>query len=865
MSETNASDIREILLRRRGLAVAPLGSGRAEAVLLQAIEIELAQIGYVCGTRLRARLEAYTPDELGEFCRHVSSVLLRAVGGEQRHTPLFRKFPDGIPRDTASLWWRKVLVHYLQSDGQPCLYCGHVGSTHVLNPCAHVVCDRCFDGSSYSACPICEHHVDRSSPFFSSAPSRELPKERVVFKRLDLCDDLDGAASELFVSLCQRNQALSTDDREALAAIVSHYRLRVLEWTPKEIPLRENVAIIFGVLLRILPSLEVFEAAKAHLATATDLLRVIAVTAGADGSLQGESQVIQVDPLTMRRRIKLLAQWEKAGHLARLAGRVISVPVTNHRFKTPRYSRQMRRSFLAFLDAIPLNQLIEDMLRHQEYWVGLGERLHPGEYEKRFSSVARAFRMVRKKSPEGERAPRFLSWNRRLEIALHQSDIQHALALLTERPGEFARRLDWVLRLVAADSTEAVQVIGAFISLAPEMATPVLLTLRSHLSQRDHAAPVRVYWPKGRVARGVLSADTRDLLARSLTAEIIEAIERELISRFEAKRRFEVGIVDETLRDIPVPFNERTASPSAVTLPRGSSITVSLKKALRLFMYWRQPQTGGHATDLDLSVAFYDENWDYIGVCSYYQLTCKGPNGAEIARSAGDLRDAPYPEGASEFVDVDCLAAKAAGARFVVMVVNNYAGMPFSQLDLAFAGYMNRDDTGGHHFDPRTVEMKFNVTGENGVFTPLVLDLVEQRIHWLDVQSKGMMAFNNVESSNAAITKVCPAYMAYFRSGVRPDMFTLGLMHAAARCKRVVIRGKQTRTIERRNEESVGDFYKRLTRLSEPLSFSENNAGESAALALLLRGDIDLADGSAVYAIFRKRTCPTLSAGDLLS
>src|SRR5262249_16631476 len=82
------------------------------------------------------------------------------------------RFPEGIPNDTEELWWQKVLVHYLQSENQPCLFCGRTGTTHVLNPCRHVVCDHCFDGSNYSACPSCEHHVDQSSPFFEPPPDR---------------------------------------------------------------------------------------------------------------------------------------------------------------------------------------------------------------------------------------------------------------------------------------------------------------------------------------------------------------------------------------------------------------------------------------------------------------------------------------------------------------------------------------------------------------------------------------------------------------------------------------------------------------------------------------------------------------------
>ena len=211
-----------------------------------------------------------------------------------------------------------------------------------------------------------------------------------------------------------------------------------------------------------------------------------------------------------------------------------------------------------------------------------------------------------------------------------------------------------------------------------------------------------------------------------------------------------------------------------------------VEKTIRLFLHWCQPEKNPHPSDLDLSVALYDEKWRYLGVCSYYQLRLTAKDGRLIAQSSGDLRDAPWPNGVTEFVDLHSAEALELGTRFAVMVVNNYAGMPFSQLERGFAGLMFRDEPMGHHFDPRTVHLKFALSGENGVFLPLVLDMWEKRLHWLDVQSKGQFEMNNVENSRSAIAKLCPELIEYFSSGVRPSMFDLALLHAAARCKRVI-------------------------------------------------------------------------------
>jgi hypothetical protein len=376
---------------------------------------------------------------------------------------------------------------------------------------------------------------------------------------------------------------------------------------------------------------------------------------------------------------------------------------------------------------------------------------------------------------------------------------------------------------------------------------------------------VRVYWPKGRAARGVSSPDERPTLSPAVIDPTVAAIDAELLRRFSSKPSFDVGLVDRALADITVPFNERTASAAAVALPRGSRIPVPAGKIARLFLHWCEPEKGGRTTDVDLSVGLYDERWSYLGVCSYYALQARDGAGAVIATSAGDLQAAPWPDGATELVDLDCAVARAEVVRYAVMVVNNYRGLPFSQLARGFAGLMLRDDPEGHHFDPRTVALKFSLSGENGVFMPLVLDVRDNLLHWLDVQAAGEIAFNNVASSNQAITKVCPALISYFASGTRPSLFELALLHAAARCRTVILRGPSTARYTRRAGEDIVAFHARLVRGEPDEHGASLSLGTAPVLAALFKGDVELPEGSASYALFRERITPSLAASDLVA
>ena len=172
----------------------------------------------------------------------------------------------------------------------------------------------------------------------------------------------------------------------------------------------------------------------------------------------------------------------------------------------------------------------------------------------------------------------------------------------------------------------------------------------------------------------------------------------------------------------------------------------------------------------------------------------------------------------------------------------------------------------GTPFDPRTVELKFDLQGANGIYLPLAFDIREDTLHWLDVYSKGQFEFNNVESSKSAIFKICPDLIEYFASGVRTSVYKLALLHASARGEQVLIRGEQSSLYVRKAGESHESFLDRLRNSSADV-FDAPTPGpdDPPVFALLYRGDLELAEESSCYVLFPDKITGTISASDLVS
>ncbi|MFF1415075.1 MXAN_6230/SCO0854 family RING domain-containing protein [Streptomyces sp. NPDC058289] len=758
------------------------GTGGTGGPALRRLETELLGRGHTLDPELYAALAALPTENLAASHGRLVALVDDLLGADRTHTPLFRRFPVipvVAPRDTERLYVDRVFAHLLQQADHPCVLCGEQRTVFPVSPCAHLVCRLCWDGADYAGCPLCHRRLDPADPFLRPvrAVGAAKPAHPGPLRLLRLGTDPAADATPIVAALLARHTPLSPQDREDLVTLLPLSPAARGE-LPEEIPVRETKALLLATLLTDPGARDFVRPLLAEwLTTATDVLRLLAVaSAGNPGLLP-------------------------------LPSRFVSL------------SRPLRRELLALLDSLPVPHLVEDLLRHPTGWKRAAETLHPFEQHARHPRAALAFAVLRgtpltgllgtalrdtaAAHPDAVRVEddliRPASWGGRLERALADGTPGAAAALAGQRPGELVRRLDHLLRLHTGERPVP-ELVRALERGLPSVGPGPLLSAFGALRVRaeDRLGARRVFFPRGEVTRALSVAEDRPPLPEPLVREVAGMLEAEVLRRFArpGEEPYELAVLDSALADLVVPFAERDSARTLVAVPRGSAQSLPAGEVLRLFLHWTEPT--GNRTDLDLSVAFFDGDWQFTGRCDYTQLR-HGPEGAAV--HSGDLTSAPAPAGATEYVDLDLAKLAEHGDAYAVPLVFSFNNVPFEELPDAFAGFMALPADGPRDasYDPRTVRQRFDLTGESRAYLPMVVDLGARRALWADVHLPPSGSHQSVGASGgerlaAAAEDVCD----HFGSGTRTTLWDLTVWRAAARTREVVV-------IRRATESSATD------------------------------------------------------------
>lgn len=422
------------------------------------------------------------------------------------------------------------------------------------------------------------------------------------------------------------------------------------------------------------------------------------------------------------------------------------------------FKRSERRLLLDLLRSV--KDPAEDMLRHAAAWKRLGERLHPGEF-----GMSETFKAVRENGSVEV-------FNAKVEKMLADGDPLGCARLLRSRPGEFARRLDKILRTNASIGVQR-DVIRIFAQVAHKASPTVLIQARNAFVNRDKA--IRVFFPKGSVAKMQSMANDREVMSAPIHNEVIAVLDNALAKSFSSREDLGGSWVDPALKGIAIPFAQRSASKSVKTLGRGSRLSLGDDaNIVRFFIWWKDAESGGWGygshTDIDLSAVMFNDKFDHIDNITYYALRSDG------AAHSGDITSAP--KGASEFIDIDIDTLRKRGVRYVAMTLHAYSGQDFVDLPECFAGFMQRRDLGsGEIYDPRTVTEKVDLTAKSRGATPFIFDLETREAIWVDLSMQISYMAGNVANSKGQITSLVEAMSTL----TPPNLYDLFTAHAAAR------------------------------------------------------------------------------------
>ncbi|MFH8376286.1 MXAN_6230/SCO0854 family RING domain-containing protein [Streptomyces cyaneofuscatus] len=759
---------------------------------LVALEAELLDRGFVLTPALHAALAWLGPAGLADAGKRLVGHIDAELGADRTHMPLFRSFPASVPDDTLQLYVDRVFTLLLQWPHQPCVLCSTVGSVHPVAPCAHLVCRECWDGADYSGCPICHRRTADDDPFLKPAPPRrQVETAAGPVQPLTLGTDAAADAVMALGRLLARRTPLPPQDRDDVVELLAHTPAG-LGWLPEDIPVRETKALVLGTLLRDRRTRDAVRAVlPARLTTATDVLRLLAVWSGGGADLLD----------TPRHR---------------------SLP------------RGLRRELLAVLDGLDPSSLVEDVLRHPERWKRAAETLHPNEQHARHPRAALAFAVLRAthvstvseplaatlvrtaaENPLAVRVDGTLfkanTWTGRVEQAFAARETGTVIALLAQRPGTLLRRLDQVLRM-EGDGVPPDALLNVLEHGLDGAGPGPLLAALGRLRIRDVPGGRRVFFPRDQVTHSYTLDDTRPPLPAPTVAQICALLEREVLRRLSTASRFELAVLDEGLAALAVPSAESAAAKALVAVPRGSTQPLPEGEVLRMFLHWMQPPA--ETVDLDLSVAFFDAEWTYLGLCDYTNLVYRN----RVAVHSGDLTSAPAPRGASEYTDLDLDGLTRAGVRFAMPVVFSYNNVPFELLPDAFAGFMALPSVDGRvaHFDPRTVRQRYDLIGHSRVHVPMVVDVERRTFLWTDLHLPPSEGYHSVGRHIDELGRAGRDLYQYFSAG-RTTLWDLAVWHAAARTDEVAVARRDGLVRYRRGAgEDTAAFARRIRTLRTP-------------------------------------------------
>lgn len=526
-----------------------------------------------------------------------------------------------------------------------------------------------------------------------------LPKE-VAFEHVEykmLTDGDDAKFMQIFTDLCSVNQSLTPTD----SMVLYWFAKSGLELVyPDTIPFKENLSILATTL------------PKFTVKTVVDVLRVAVAFSGGDVSLPALPKRPKSSRVTDRRdafRFKMTVE-QKQRVLELFEGSNLDVRDMNQGRKYGRFIR------------------LFEVLGHIDSKV----------YPKTAKAVYQLRNQKRKGKPDGENKIR--TWYSLVNQAFTSNNVERGLELLKQRPAEFLRKLDWLVRTYT-NSTD--KILATLNEVGVNSSNKVLYEVYTHFEGRNKEKQ-RSVMIKGNRSRTNLSS------LPALKQDLIDTIQDSVILTLKEKfsKLPEMGkcYIDPELQKIPLPTNMRSLSESLVPVIRGQRIPFGTgKKVVRPFIHWYDEQGN---QDLDM-------HGFLIGDGKSLQFGFNGSYNEDFGCFSGDVR---HRIGAcAEYVDINVEKTVSEGYKYFIQVVHNFTGRPLHTLKDCVAGVMERENAlKNSAWVPDTVKQCMKLTSESTYCLVGVYDLETREYIHLDLDWITFSGCVNNGSSNKLFDAIAP-------------------------------------------------------------------------------------------------------------
>jgi hypothetical protein len=666
--------------------------------------------------------------------------------------------------------------------------------------------------------------------------AREFKFENTEFKPIKPATEEQFDA--LFTRLVSLNNALTEDDKGIIDWFLANRKVTL----PANVPFKETLCILAAKGLDV------------PVSQPTDVLRIAVHLSGGDISLPAVPKVTVTEASLGHRRYQY-ARLREAQVAARQA------------FNFKKFTRKERKFLLGLLEKTnptierlsetEIGGRVADMQSRNGRWRRLGERLHPGEYEKQFPKAAAAFKALRNDgNPDHIR-----SFAAQVDMAFAQSWTR-GVDLLATRPGEFARRLDWLLRTpvpkpavgsnilrevadrfpVQAGEPEVDRVgyvLDAFARTAGSVSGKVLFELYSHFDARSKPGTPRSIILKGKRAK-TKTLPALPPLEGDLVAHVKDRIMTAIRNGFSTLPPMGNVWIDERLRKVPVPFSMRSVNTAIKTYVRGTRVPFSRDaKVIRAFIHWYD-ENGSE--DLDLSAGLYGEKLNTVTHISFTNLRERHLGCCH----SGDIR---HRQGAcAEYVDIPVQQALNGGVRYALIQVFNYNGRPMHSIKDTVFGLMEREDARANEiFVPKSIANCMGLANESSSVLVCIIDLKEREYIWADFETeRGLPMLENVASKSADV-------LLSLVNNTKMTVYDLLAAHATAR-GRIVTDPSQAQ-VALRWEDFVTDY----ANVGSWMLFDKPGKPTGAAMTMNEYQQAVVGDGS--HSMNSSRPCP--ACGDM--